>query len=110
MQRRDFLRYLSASAAMGMLLPFERVMAGSPTMPGNTGANGKVVVVGGGMAGTTVAKYLRFWGGTGVDVTLVEPNPTYYSNIFSNMVVTGERTLNQLAFNYKTLTSKYGVV
>lgn len=109
MQRRDFLRYLSASAAMGMLLPFERVMAGSPTMPGNTGANGKVVVVGGGMAGTTVAKYLRFWGGTGVDVTLVEPNPTYYSNIFSNMVVTGERTLNQLAFNYKTLTSKYGV-
>ena len=32
-------------------------------VPGNTGANGRVVVIGGGMAGTTVAKYLRLWGG-----------------------------------------------
>jgi sulfide dehydrogenase [flavocytochrome c] flavoprotein chain len=72
-------------------------------------ANGKVVVVGGGMAGTTVAKYLRLWGGTGLQVTLVEPNATYYSNIFSNMILTGERTLSQLSFNYSTLKSKYGV-
>lgn len=72
-------------------------------------ANGKVVVVGGGMAGTTIAKYLRLWGGTGLQVTLVEPNATYYSNIFSNMVLTGERTLSQLSYNYSTLKSKYGV-
>jgi NADPH-dependent 2,4-dienoyl-CoA reductase/sulfur reductase-like enzyme len=110
MQRRDFLRYLGASAALGMMSPLEQVFAATSTvMPGNTGANGKVVVVGGGMAGATVAKYLRLWGGTGVDVTLVEPNSTYYSNIFSNMVLTGERTLSKLAFNYKTLNSKYGV-
>jgi NADPH-dependent 2,4-dienoyl-CoA reductase/sulfur reductase-like enzyme len=74
-----------------------------------TGATGKVVVVGGGMAGTTVAKYLRFWGGTGMDVTLVEANTSYISNIFSNMVLTGERTLSQLTYNYANLTSKYGV-
>jgi hypothetical protein len=49
------------------------------------------------------------WGGSDVDVTLVEPNATYYSSIFSNMVLTGERTLNQLAFNYSNLASKYGV-
>ena len=61
------------------------------------------------MAGTTVAKYLRLWGGTGVEVTLVEPNATYYSNIFSNMVLTGERTLSQLAYNYSTISAKYGV-
>jgi NADPH-dependent 2,4-dienoyl-CoA reductase/sulfur reductase-like enzyme len=78
-------------------------------VPGNTGANGRVVVIGGGMGGTTVAKYLRLWGGTGVEVTLIEPNAVYYSNIFSNMVLTGERTLNQLAFNYTVLKSKYGV-
>lgn len=73
------------------------------------GATGRVVVVGGGMAGTTVAKYLRMWGGTGMDVTLVEPNATYVSNIFSNMILTGERTITQLSFNYSTLVSKYGV-
>jgi hypothetical protein len=44
-----------------------------------------------------------------MDVTLVEPNATYVSNIFSNMVLTGERTLSQLGFNYSTLSSKYGV-
>ena len=33
-----------------------------------------VVVVGGGMAGMTAAKYLRLWGGSGVQVTLVEPD------------------------------------
>lgn len=72
-------------------------------------AQGHVVVVGGGMAGTTMAKYLRLWGGSGLKVTLIEPNATYYSNIFSNMVLTGERTLDQLAFNYQTLITKYGV-
>jgi sulfide dehydrogenase [flavocytochrome c] flavoprotein subunit len=44
-----------------------------------------------------------------MDVTLIEPNATYVSNIFSNMVLTGERTLSQLGFNYATLSSKYGV-
>ncbi|MEN9423292.1 MAG: hypothetical protein RL122_675 [Pseudomonadota bacterium] len=110
MQRRDFLRLLGTGAALGMMAPFADVLAaGSVTMPGNTGANGRVVVIGGGMAGTTVAKYLRLWGGTGVQVTLVEPNPTYISNIFSNKVLTGERTLTQLSYKYGTLTSKYGV-
>lgn len=110
MQRRDFLRLLGTGAALGMMMPFAEVLAaGSVTMPGNTGANGRVVVIGGGMAGTTVAKYLRLWGGTGVQVTLVEPNPTYISNIFSNKVLTGERTLTQLSYKYGTLTSKYGV-
>ncbi len=73
------------------------------------GAKGHVVVVGGGMAGTTVAKYLRLWGGSDLKVTLVEPNATYISNIFSNMVLTGERTIAQLSFTYQTLISKYGV-
>ena len=110
MQRRDFLHYLSAGAALGMMAPFGNLLAATgPTRPGNTGANGRVVVIGGGMAGTTVAKYLRLWGGTGVQVTLVEPNPTYISNIFSNKVLTGERTLTQLSYKYGTLTSKYGV-
>jgi NADPH-dependent 2,4-dienoyl-CoA reductase/sulfur reductase-like enzyme len=44
-----------------------------------------------------------------MDVTLVEPNATYYSNIFSNKVLTGERTLESLAYTYTDLKSKYGV-
>ncbi len=105
MERRTFLKGLGASGLS--LAALRSALALPATLP--AGATGRVVVVGGGMGGTTVAKFLRLWGGAGIDVTLVEPNPTYYSNIFSNMVLTGERTLSQLAFNYSTLTSKYGV-
>jgi NADPH-dependent 2,4-dienoyl-CoA reductase/sulfur reductase-like enzyme len=120
MERRKFLTNIGA-VSLGVALAEatwagddnKKSSSGSNTtanqVPGNTGANGRVVVIGGGMAGTTVAKYLRLWGGTGVEVTLIEPNAVYYSNIFSNMVLTGERTLDQLAFNYTVLKSKYGV-
>ena len=38
----------------------------------STGLSGqRIVVAGGGMAGMTAAKYLRLWGGSGVQVTLV---------------------------------------
>lgn len=105
MDRRDFLQTLGA---LGISIPaFQSALAMQQSSGG--GATGKVVVVGGGMGGATAAKFLRQWGGAGVDVTLVEPNATYYSNIFSNMVLTGERTLSQLGFGYSTLASKYGV-
>jgi len=105
MERRRFLQNIGATAVGFSFL--KSSMAAQ--LPISAEAVGRVVVVGGGMAGTSVAKYLRFWGGPGVDVTLVEPNATYISNIFSNMVLTGERTLSQLSFNYSTLKSKYGV-
>ena len=77
----------------------------------NTGLTGKrVVVVGGGMAGMTAAKYLRLWGGAGVAVTLVEPDAFYTSSIMSNLVLTGSRTLASLQFTRDALTTKYGVV
>lgn len=105
MQRRSFLQALGA---LGLSLPaFESAWA-MPTSGGGA-LTGRVVVVGGGMGGATAAKFLRLWGGSGLEVTLVEPNTTYYSNIFSNMVLTGERTLSTLAFNYSTLASRYGV-
>ena len=105
MKRRNFLQQMGAA---GLSLTAFRTALGQSANLG-LAATGRVVVVGGGMAGTTVAKFLRLWGGAGITVTLVEPNSTYYSNIFSNMVLTGERSMSQLAFTYGSLTSKYGV-
>jgi sulfide dehydrogenase [flavocytochrome c] flavoprotein chain len=77
----------------------------------NTGLVGKrVVVCGGGMAGMTVAKYLRFWGGSGVQVTLVEPDALYTSSIMSNLVLNGSRNIASLQFTRDALSSRYGVV
>ncbi|MFM8900865.1 MAG: FAD-dependent oxidoreductase [Burkholderiales bacterium] len=70
----------------------------------------RVVVVGGGMAGMTAAKYLRLWGGSGVQVTLVDPDALYTSNIMSNLVLNGSRNVASLQFRRDALTSKYGVL
>lgn len=76
----------------------------------NTGLTGNIIVIGGGMAGITAAKYLRLWGGAGINVTLVEPSLNYISNIMSNLVLNNSRTLSSLAYGYTSVATKYGVV
>jgi sulfide dehydrogenase [flavocytochrome c] flavoprotein chain len=106
MQRRSFLASALASSTLG----------GLSLAPGLAGAiaplagvpKARVIVIGGGMAGTAVAKYLRLWGDA-VEVTLIEPNPKYVSNIMSSLVLTGQRTLSSLTYNYDLLKSRYGV-
>lgn len=76
-----------------------------------TGLNGKrVVVVGGGMAGMSAAKYLRLWGGSGLEVILVEPDTVYTSSIMSNLVLNGSRSIPSLQFTRDALSTQYGVV
>jgi len=113
MDRRKFLASLSVGS-LGLVGLSNAWAEDSVTpvlfpVPTNTGISGKVVVVGGGMSGAAVAKYLRLWGGTGVAVTLVEASPSYTSNIMSNTVLTGQRTLASLNYTYDTLVSHYGV-
>ena len=71
--------------------------------------SGRVVIIGGGMGGTTAAKFLRLWGGTGLKITLVERNAQYTSNIMSNGVLTGQETLPDLRYGYGALKNVYGV-
>lgn len=80
----------------------------TPPTP-STPPKSRVIVIGGGMAGATVAKYLRLWGDA-VEVTLVERAASYTSCIMSSLVLTGQRTMASLNFTYDTLRSKYGVV
>ena len=68
----------------------------------------RVIVIGGGMAGATVSKYLRLWGDA-IDVTLVEREPSYTSCILSSLVLTGQRSLSSLSFGYAALRDRYGV-
>ena len=105
MQRREFVKYLTAGTAGQFILP---------AASANAAAALHVVIIGGGMAGATAAKYLRVWAnklslGSAVSVTLIDKSDQYISNIMSNMVLTGERTLTSLTYNYANLKSKYGV-
>jgi NADPH-dependent 2,4-dienoyl-CoA reductase/sulfur reductase-like enzyme len=115
MQRRTLVQAAAASA-VSLLAPALR--ADSRRLPSSE-ADGRglappaqpkarVVVVGGGMAGATVAKYLRLWGDA-VDVTLVDRQPVYTSCIMSSLVLTGQRSLSSLNFTHDALRSRYGV-
>jgi len=61
------------------------------------GATPKVVVIGGGFGGATAARLLQRGG---VEVTLVEANPTYTACPFSNAVIAGLRPLEEQRFGY----------
>jgi NADH dehydrogenase FAD-containing subunit len=74
-----------------------------------TGISGHVVIIGGGMAGATAAKYLRLWGGAQLNVTLVDTDASYTSNIMSNLVLTQQRTMASLDYKRDVLNSSYGV-
>jgi NADPH-dependent 2,4-dienoyl-CoA reductase/sulfur reductase-like enzyme len=69
----------------------------------------RVVVVGGGCAGATAAKYLRLWSSHTIDVTLVEPNPSYLSSPLSNRVIDGQLGLEDLTRSYEPLQRRHGV-
>jgi NADH dehydrogenase FAD-containing subunit len=115
-KRRDFIK-MAGAAGLGLSATGWSMLAAAEDsiapvavgVPTNTGIKGRVVVVGGGMAGATVAKYLRIWGGTGVDVTLIERDSAYASSIMSNLVLNGSRTMSSLQYSYAALASRYGV-
>lgn len=106
MQRREFVKYLTAGTSGHFMLPALKAQAAIAPL--------NVIIIGGGMAGATAAKYLRVWArklaiDAYVSVTIIDQNDRYTSNIMSNMVLTGEKSLESLKYSYATLGSKYGV-
>ena len=96
--RRSFMKFVGASS----LFAVTPIMANDTTIP-------HIVVVGGGFSGATCAKYLKMWGGSSVNVTIIEANPTYVSPILSNLVLNGQKTTSDLSFTYGDLSSKYAI-
>ncbi len=94
--RREFLR---ASAAA---LP--AAAGGCGTLKGEVApkAGRRVVVVGGGWAGATAARYVRL-AGADVEVVLLEPDRAFVSCPLSNLVLSGVRSIESLTFGYDGL-------
>jgi len=98
--RRDFVKWLSASAALSGSIGCATATT-SKTV-------GRVVVIGGGYAGATAAKYVRMWG-PDIEVTLVERDAEFVSCPLSNRVLAGVIQLKVLTRDYGKLQAKYGV-
>ena len=97
-KRRNFAKIIGSAGLASTL--------GMPSLV--FGASKKVVVVGGGFGGATAAKYLRKLDSS-IDVTLVEPNPTYYTCPFSNTVLGGIKDMSEIAHGYGAMKNKHGV-
>lgn len=95
--RRTLLQMIPATAAMSMI----------PTA--KAGLPHRVVVVGGGFAGATVAKYLSMWSKGAIEVTLVEPRARHVSCVMSNLVLNERLKVSDISFDYNTLAARLGV-
>jgi NADPH-dependent 2,4-dienoyl-CoA reductase/sulfur reductase-like enzyme len=98
MQRREFLKLIGATAAFGAF----------PGLAHAATAKGRVVIIGGGYAGATAAKYLRLWGGEELEIILIEKNTTFISCPLSNLVLGGSKQIGDLTFNFSGL-DRYGI-
>jgi sulfide dehydrogenase [flavocytochrome c] flavoprotein subunit len=98
--RRQFLRSASGALAIAGL-------GGCRTGAGEIAPTSgrRVVVVGGGWGGATAAKYVRM-ADPSIEVVLLEPNKTFVSCPFSNLVLSGVRKLPSLTFDYDGLRDR----
>jgi NADPH-dependent 2,4-dienoyl-CoA reductase/sulfur reductase-like enzyme len=103
MKRRQFIQTASTGTALGAL----GLTAGCASIGNGNGP--KVVVVGGGYGGATAAKYVRMWSDYGIQVTVVEPNPSFISCPISNLVIGGSKTMADITTSYDNLVKRHGV-
>ncbi|QCO55654.1 NAD(P)/FAD-dependent oxidoreductase [Pseudorhodobacter turbinis] len=94
LNRRQFIGTLTATLTAPMVV--------AQTRP-------RVVIIGGGAGGATIARYLAKDSKGALDVVLVEPTRKYYTCFFSNLYLGGFREYESLGHSYGTLAAEYGV-
>lgn len=101
--RRDFIKLTSASAAL---------VAVPSTLKAEVSSafEARVVVVGGGPAGATMAKYLRLWGNGKIQVTMVDKNPEHVSCVLSNLILNDRLQMEDITLPFTPLQDNYGVI
>jgi len=96
--RRRFVRAATAGVAASV---FPRPLLAQ-------GSQQRIVVIGGGFAGATAARFLKR-ADPRFNVTLVEPNPVFAACPFSNEVIAGLREMRAQLFGYDSIAME-GVV
>ncbi|HEX5539812.1 MAG TPA: FAD-dependent oxidoreductase, partial [Methylophilaceae bacterium] len=99
--RREFLKLTGAGVALTALSACSSISRKS--------SSGRVVVIGGGYAGATAAKYLRMWSQHSLEVVVIEPNAQFISCPLSNLVLGGSRSIDDLTFSYDALKAHHGI-
>ncbi|MBN2646325.1 MAG: FAD-dependent oxidoreductase [Thiotrichales bacterium] len=113
LKRRSLIKALAATgfggSALATLSGCQVTMDGVKAS-GASAAKGpaRVIVVGGGFGGSSVAKYLKRFDSS-INVTLIEPQKTYMTCPGSNWYLAGLVDANYITQNYDALKTKHGV-
>ncbi len=78
------------------------IALGLPGLVRANAASAHIVIVGGGFGGATAARYLRR-GNSGLRVTLIEPQPRFYTCPFSNLYLAGLRDWDSIGHGFDGL-------
>ena len=82
LNRRDFIKtaaIISGSSLLGACANFGLNKVSQATL-------GRVVIIGGGYAGTTAAKYIRMWSNGNIETVVIEKSSQFVSCPLSNLV------------------------
>ena len=99
MKRRSFLHGSAALSLLGLSA------CATTSIP----SRAKVVVIGGGFAGATAAKYVRLLSDYKIDVVLIEPNAAFVSCPISNLVLAGTQQMADITTPYSGLSGRHGI-
>jgi NADPH-dependent 2,4-dienoyl-CoA reductase/sulfur reductase-like enzyme len=102
--RRDFIKLAGLAAAIGST-SFSIAVSAKAKIPNM----GRVVVIGGGYAGATAAKYLRMWSMGAIEVVVIEPSQQFVSCPLSNLVLAGSKSIDELTFGHDMLKANHGI-
>jgi sulfide dehydrogenase [flavocytochrome c] flavoprotein chain len=109
LNRRDFLKAAGLTTAT---LAGSSILSACSSMAGfskNKASIGRVVIIGGGYAGTTAAKYIRLWSNGNIETVVIEKSAQFVSCPLSNLVLGGSKSINDLTFGYDLVKKNHGV-
>ena len=105
LNRRDFIKtaaIISGSSLLGACANFGLNKASQAPL-------GRVVIIGGGYAGTTAAKYIRMWSNGNIETVVIERSSQFVSCPLSNLVLGGSKSIDDLTFGYDLVKKNHGV-
>ena len=95
--RRRFLKFVTGS---GTLLSASALLGAC-----SKSSSARIVIVGGGFGGSTCARYLHRFDSS-LKITLVEPSKRFITGPFSNMVINGMQTMDDITFDYTAMKNR----
>jgi sulfide dehydrogenase [flavocytochrome c] flavoprotein chain len=99
--RRHFIQSIG-TAGLLVLSKSSFALASKPPL-------GRVVIIGGGYAGATAAKYIRMWSLGNIETVVIEKENQFVSCPLSNLVLGGSKSINDLTFGYDLLQKNHGI-